>query len=268
MRHLLYCGVLAALLTLLPVLSAHAAPKPDPAPAVGVIDLDAVERDFTGSAKAIEYMRAFQEERTTTFDELKKGQYLASAEFKELQDLAGKPVKINKERISELQALSEKNGKEYEALVDKVRANLTEPERARLTELEQAQQYSPDNAKEYEALIAKGKEQLAEGDKARLTVMDGNQQQVIEAINALGERYRGEIQDERSRIIKLLNDMVEQAVAGVAKAQKLTIVLNKKAAANQATIQLVLWGGTDITETVTKALNVGFKPESFTEKKP
>ena len=57
--------------------------------------------------------------------------------------------------------------------------------------------------------------------------------------------------------------MISQVSLRTSKWSGFTSPLNKSVVVGQASLKLVMWGGTDITEAVTKALNAGFKPEMF-----
>jgi Skp family chaperone for outer membrane proteins len=257
--------MLAALLVAVPALLAQAAPKPatPPAPAVGIIDVDAIDSDYKGFAEAQTYWGAFQEGRQNAYQEMAVGQYLTPAEFDELQLLAQQKVKTNQARFDELSALAKKNELEFIALMDKVKNNLPEADRTRLEELRAATQYTQAAGAELEKLVAQGKEKLSDEDKARLKVMEDTQAEVLGAIGDIVDKFRKEIDEEKARLFKVFNDQMEDAIGKVAKDNGLTIVFNRNLATQQGNQRLVLWGGMDITEKVLKHMNDTFKPESL-----
>lgn len=264
MKSLVIFSVLAALI--LPAALLQAAPAPV-VPGVGVIDLTMVEKNYKASREAMSYLSGFQGERRTIFEELKKGQYLTLELYTEYQTLTGRAVKMDPKRIQELQDASKKAEGEYEALMKKVKDGLTPEEQKRLTELEDAPQVTQETVKEYQDLMDKGKGAMSEADRTRLTQLDDTLKEVIGEINKNGERLGGEIQGERSRISQLLQDKVNEAIGVVAKKQKLLVVLNRALETQEGATQMVLWGGTDITESVTKELNDGFSADMFKPKK-
>lgn len=263
MKHSLTLGVLIALV--LAAMMLQAAPAA-PAPAIGVVDSDMVQRNYKASREAMTYLGDFQKTRRAIFEELRKGQYLTLAEYQEYQTLVGSAVKIDPKRIAELQAASQKTQTEYDALQEKLKGALTPEEQATLTRLENAENVSPDDVKAYQALQDKAKAALNEADRTRLTALDDAMKQVVEELNTYGEKLGGEIQTERQRISDLLQNKVNDAIASVGKKQKLLIVLNRNVETQDGATQMVLWGGTDITEAVTKELNDAFTPEVFKKK--
>jgi len=159
---------------------------------------------------------------------------------------------------------------EYDALSKKVKESLSADEQKRLSELEAlkgSRQVTQELVKEYDALIAKGKAKLSEADAKRLQELDDVQKQVVEAINTCGEKLGGEIQAEQRRISELLQNTVNAAIADQGKKQKLAVILNRNVDTQDGTVQMVLWGGVDITEAVTKALNDAFTTDLFKPKK-
>lgn len=264
MKNLLRFGMLAAVLAV-PALTAFAAPaKPAPASIIGVCDAERIDQEFTGFDAAQAIWSAFQEERVGSFDELVAGQYLSPAEFDELKIFTQQKVKTDQKRYEELTANAKKAADEYRALVQKIKDNLTEDEQKQLEELEGAAQYQPDAQAEYQALLDKGKARLPEAEKARLAEMEANHAKVIASLTEYRDKLRKELNDEGARLIKALKDQTTAAIAKVAADNKLAIVLSKNVAAGQEEAQqLVLWGGTDITDAVIEYLNNNFKPESL-----
>ncbi|MHB0936119.1 MAG: OmpH/Skp family outer membrane protein [Armatimonadota bacterium] len=271
MKHLLRFGTLAALLAI-PALLAYAAPaKPAAAPAavIGVCDSDKIDRDYKGYEQAQNIWSAFQEERVGAFDVLVSGQYLSPAEFDELQIFSQQKVKTDQKRYDELVANADKATKEYEALMKKVKDNLTAEERAQLEQIEGAVQYTRDMDAEKAALVDKGKAKLSAEDKARLDEMDKNHLAVVAKLTEQRDKLRKEFNVEGDRLLQVLKGQREAAIAKVAADNKLSIVLSKTVAAGQDDVQqLVLWGGTDITEAVLEYLNKNFKPESLAAPAP
>lgn len=271
MKHLLRFGILAALLAVLAMM-AVAAPKPATAPAspIGVCDADKLDKEFKGFEQAQTVWNDFQEGRVGTFDELFAGQYLLPAEFSELQIFVQQKVKTDQKRYEELVAKGKAASAEYDALMEKVKAGLTEDERAQLDQLDGAtQQYTREMDAQKTALLDKGKAKLSAEDKARLDTMEKNRQEVVASLTEYRDKLRKELNDEGARLIQVLKDQTQAAIAKVAADNKLAIVLSKSIAAQQEdTQQLVLWGGIDITDAVIKYLNDNFKPESLATPKP
>lgn len=264
MKHLLRFGMLAVLLSMVAVVGVQAAPAAAPL-AIGVVDMDKLQQGYKGFEAAMTSFQAYTKSREDVFTGISKGEFLTPDQFKEFSGLTGQPVRINTTRIDELEGISKKTGDEYQALVDKVKANLSDPEKARLAELENAP--SADGAKEHDALIQKGKDKLTDAEKARLKELDDNHQLVVSKLNDLVTGYRKDINDEKTRLLTLLTDKVQQAIGVVAKDQKVSIVLNKTVSDGQQTsAKLVLWGGTDLTEAALKNLNDNFKPEMLQTK--
>ena len=266
MKYLLRFGMLAAVLAV-PALTVFAAPaKPAAAPAsiIGVCDAEKIDKDFKGFDAAQTLWSAFQEERVGGFDELVAGQYLSPKEFDELKIFAQQKVKTDQKRYDELTANAKKAADEYQALVKKVKDNLTEDEKKQLDQLEGAAQYTPDAGTEQKALIDKGKAKLSDADKARLTEIEENRAKVVASLTEYRDKLRRELNDEGARLIQALKGQTTAAIAKIAADNKLAIVLSKNVAAGQEdTQQLVLWGGNDITDAVIEYLNKNFKPESL-----
>lgn len=261
MKSLLRFGVLAAALAVFPALLVNAAPPP---PSVGIVDVDAVDHDYKGFTEAQTYWNSYQEQRQNSYAALAAGQYLLPAEFDELQRLSQQKVVTNQARLDELNALAKKNEEAFNALMDKVKANLSPEDQARMEQLRATPQYSQDTAKEMDELVAKGKDKLSDADKASLQAMEDNQGKVLATIGDIVDKLRTEMDAEKTRLIKVLTDQMDAAIAKVAKDQNISIVLNKNLTTQQGSQQLVLWGGTDITEKVVKFMNDSFKPEILT----
>ena len=258
MRHLLRFGILVILLTCATAVMAQQA--------VGVIDMDKVQSDYKGFKEALTYLKNYNTERSGIYTDLQKGEFLSFEQFQELQKLAGRTVKINPARIEELLAVAGKNKEEYNALNEKLRANLTPEDLKQIEELQKAAQYAEDIEKiqqEYDAILDRGKAKLTDAERARAEEMEDHRMKVVESLNKVGSTYNREVNEERTRIMDLLSVKVQEAISAVSKTQKLGVVLNKSVVVGQASLKLVMWGGTDITEAVTKALNAGFKPEMF-----
>lgn len=264
MKHLFRLGALLALLALVPALTLAAA-APAPSSAIGVIDSDAVRDDSTNKRAADAALQAYQSDRQKVLTELSKGQFLKPEEFKELKDLVLKPVR--NARIDELQQLSAKNKAPYQALIEKTKANLTDDEKKRLNELEQAPQVSPQEEEEYYTLFDKGRAKLTDDERAQLKIYDDAQKEVGTVFMGLRKQYSEEIQGEQERLYGLVDEQIKAAIETVAKDKKLGVVLNRNAAAGMGpAIQFVLWGGVDISELVKKQLNDSFKLDSLKPK--
>jgi len=266
MKHLLRFGIMAALLAGLALMASAARAKPAAASAspIGVCDSGRLDKEFKGFEAAQTLWNDFQEARVGTFDDLVAGQYLVPDEFKELQIFVQQKVKTDQKRYDELVAKGKTATAEYDALITKVKAGLTEEERTQLDQLDNATQYTRDMDTQKTALLDKGKTKLSPEDKARLDEMEKNHEVVIASLAEYRDKLRKELNDEGARLIQVLKDQTQAAIAKVATDNKLSIVLSKTIAAQQdETQQLVLWGGTDITDAVLKNLNDNFKPESL-----
>lgn|GEM_PF-2077326 len=265
MKHLLRFGMLAALIAI-PALFAQSAPAKPAAPTasvVGVIDVDTIDKDYKGFEAAQTYWGNFQQARLAVYQELSAAVFLTPAEFDELKIFTQQKVKTNQARYDELTALAKKNEAEFNALMDKVKGNLSKEDSDRLNELQSAPQYTRDTGAEMDELIARGVEKLSDEDKTRFNEIKKNQNEVNGAVADLGEKLSTEIEDEKVRLIDLLTAQMQTAIEKVAKDNNLSIVLNRNLATQQGSQQLVLWGGMDITDKVLEQMNATFKPESL-----
>lgn len=220
-------GRLVALLALalLPLTGLFAATAAAPAPQIGVVDLDATAKSFVGYKSAMTRMEAFAKERDESFTTLKSGVGLNQKDYAEYLDLAAHTVKINSARIKELEDLAKKTRDEFQALKDK------------------------DDKKET----------LTADERARFEQLDKDIKVVSASLNEQGDKLYKEVQDEYNRYSKILTDLVDKTIGTVAAAQKVSIVLSKNVQGKDTVEKLVLWGGTDITNDVVKALNDNFK---------
>lgn len=273
MKHLLRFGILAGLLAALALTAAAAPAKPATAPAspIGVCDSDKLDKEYKGYEAAQTLWNDFQEARVGTFDELVAGQYLVPAEFSELQIFVQQKVKTDQKRYDELVAKGKAATTEYDALITKVKAGLTDEERTQLDQFDNATQYTRDMDTQKTALLDKGKTKLSAEDKARLDEMEKSHETVIASLSEYRDKLRKELNDEGTRLIQVLKDQTRAAITKVAADNKLAIVLSKTVAASsqqEEAQQLVLWGGTDITDAVLKYLNDNFKPESLAAPAP
>ncbi len=227
MSHMFRLGMLVVLLVLAPMVLVHAAPAPAAAPVsgIGVVDLDAIAKGYVGSQKANDALSEFRKARKDVFDTMQKAQGLTPELFEEYKRLAGSPVKVNPERIRELEGLAKKNLDEYKALTDKGEGKLTAEE------------------------------------KTRFTALDTQLKETTATLNEMGDKLSNEVQDELARYSKVLYDLVDKAIASVAKEKKLSIVLNSSIQSQEGMERFVLWGGTDISNDVVAQLNNTFKPE-------
>lgn len=200
--------------------SARAAAAP-PAPAIGVIDQDAISRDYFGFKDAMARMNKFVEERQSVYKDLQAGVGLTADDYKEYRARIGGAT-IDKKRIQELQAQAKKNMDEYQTLKAKEK-DLTDVEKTRMAQLE----------------------------KDMGSVQDD--------INEQASQLNAEIQEESSRYRRVLTDLVDKALAKVGETKKLGIIVSKNIQSGESTERFVLWGGLDITDDVVKLLNGAYK---------
>jgi len=202
---------------------AHSAPA-SPSSTIGVVDLDAVAKQYKGYQLAMARMETFAREREAVFTTLRTGVGLTEADFREYRGLAGSAVKVNPTRIKELEELASKNQAEYQALSEKAeKGTPTDAEKSRLSELE----------KQIEIVSA--------------------------IINEDGGKLTKEIQGEYGRYTNALTELVDKAIAKVSENRKLALVVSRDVRTQSGTEKFVLWGGVDITEEISKYLNDTFK---------
>lgn len=224
--------ILFLLLLVLGAFAAWAANKPADPPAsaqtVGVIELDDVTHKYVGWQKAQDLLSDFYKSHQGILDEVEaKGIGLSKDEFEEYVRLAGDVVKVNKERIAELEKKAKIVQDEFKALQQK--KDLTTEEQARVKELG--------------ALFKEAQDLL---DKKRAPLDDQYNQQA-------------------AAYTKALLAQLDKAIGDTAAAKKLTIVVSRdiqvpdQATQRVRTERFVIWGGTDITDDVIKLLNDNFK---------
>jgi Skp family chaperone for outer membrane proteins len=236
--------VLALCVLALLTLAACAAPeKPAPKaeapalPGIGYIKLEMVQRDYTGWKKAQELMGNYYRDHQQILDEMEqKGVVgLTKEEFTAYQSLAGDPVKMDKEKITELEKKAKAVNDEYDVL--KAKKDATDADKARITELEK----------------------LAEANKAEL---DRKRAVYEEQMIAMETLYTKALQAE-----------ITKALETIAAQKKLAVILNKFVVFPDPTTQrynvqqVVIWGGADVTADVTKYLNDNYKDTLLQPKK-
>jgi Skp family chaperone for outer membrane proteins len=233
--------VLALVCLLLPVLGAVAAEKTDkpekPAPkadapaqpAIGFIKLEFVQRDYNGWKKAQDLLGAYYHDHQQILDDIEqKGVIgLPKDDFATYMALAADPVKMDKDKIADLEKKAKAIGDEYEAL--KAKKDPTDADKKRIEELDK----------------------LAEANRA-----------VLDTKRAT---YEDEMGRQESTYTKALQDEIMKALDAIAAQKKLSVILNKfvvfpdPATQRYNVQQVVVWGGADVTADVTKYLNDNFK---------
>lgn len=217
-------GSLLALLCMLLMVGTAAGHAAAAAPApsgIGVVDLEAVSKSYVGYQKATERIKTFAAERKKIIDALQAGLGLTKDEYDEYKRLAGHTVRMNEQRIKELEAAAKKNVDEYQAL--------------------------------------RAKENQTAEEKARFELLEKQIKTVYATLSDDAKRINGEVEAEFARYQKLLTESVDKSVAKVAGDMKLAIVISKDVQSREGTERVVLWGGTNITDDVVKDLNANFK---------
>ncbi len=128
------------------------------------------------------------------------------------------------------------------------------------------------NMTEYQALKAKDdakKEPLSDAEKARLASLEKDVSEVSETLNGVEQDLAKQIDDKYGHYLQVMTDLLHKTVATVAKTKNLSLVVSKAVQTrDNMEIEVVLCGGTDITDEVIKSMNASFKPSMLDEPAP
>jgi len=182
------------------------------APVIGVVEYNKILADYTEYVKAEEKYQEFFKESQDKLDRAAKNLLLNDAEKQELQDLRDSAALSGeqKERMEELLRLTDQRYKEWDTL--RLRPERNDEDEARFQELS-------DVLKTRNEELQQLKEDL---EKDRKTKAD--------------------------ELMEPINQKIDDALAEVAKKQKLIAILDKDS---------VLYGGKDVTANVLAELNKG-----------
>ncbi len=216
---LLTLATLAGAALCIPAVTARAAEQPAALGGYGVIDMEKVSEQATPVKEASKELGSFRQTLMENLREIDQYTYLTAAEVREL-------------------------GSTLETTNDK----WTPMQKGRYNELKQA---ALDRDKEFSAL-AQTPNPTAEQKKRldELSKMRGEKDQPFDEIKA---RYEQKLNQRAAEILPKLAKVVEDVIQGIAKDQKLAIVLTKRT--QNGKDDVVLWGGTDITDELVKRLN-------------
>lgn len=145
---------------------------------------------------------------------------------------------LTEEQLKELDALYEKAAPTDQ---DKVRIKALEDEASKLdAELKSLQSKKPPTDEE----------------KKRLEELQNRSKQTDTTIQSLNEKLSTQLEETDAKWTKQVNEDISAAVKKVAEQKGFHIVFNKGlAAGGRSDTQVVLYGGTDITDLVLEALN-------------
>jgi Skp family chaperone for outer membrane proteins len=210
-----------------------AAAAPSPATNIAVVDLQAVQAQYQGAKVAIERFQTYAKKLYAPLNTMQTGLGLSDEEFAQYKKLVEQPVQ-DKDAIDKLAAKAKANVDEFQKLEDQSKngAKLTDEQTARHDALK----------KMIYALYGQANEM---------------NQQVEQTLGA-----------EQQRFQELLNKLVDDAVAKVAKEQKFTLVVNRAIQSEKTTEKIILWNdaSVDISRKVIDYLNANFKPEMLDAK--
>lgn len=150
----------------------------------------------------------------------------------------------------------------------RLRGVLTEAEKA---EFELLKKKASELMTEFKALDTRMKknEILTEPEKARYTILRADVDNAGNLLGQMDAAVRQKTADEGKRLEDTILLKINEGIAAVAKAQKLTLVLNRNVRVDGRTVeQVVLWNSDslDITVKVINYLNANFKPDMFNAK--
>ncbi|HEX3000182.1 MAG TPA: OmpH family outer membrane protein [Armatimonadota bacterium] len=222
-RSLALLTIIGAALAPLTALPVRAAEQPKPQPPVvmniGVIDMERISDEATPVKDAYQQLNTLQQNLTQNLHEIDQYTYLTQPEVEEfalIQD-AGEPSQAQKSRFAELKKTAEDREKEFAQLVTVKDA--TADQKKRLEDLTQ---------------MRNGKDEVLE---------------------KLKQKYQVNLNKKAQEILPALSKQVEAVIAGVAQEKKLNTVLAKRVTSPMGKEDVVLFGGTDITDDVIKKLN-------------
>ena len=212
---------------------AASAASTTPSPAsltIGVVDHASLEKSYDAYKLAMQKLQDFKSKREEAIHRLEDGVGLSSEEFKEYRQQTASDVTVDKQRLKELQTKAKQNMDELQAL-DKKKTegkDLTKDEQSRFDELKKC----------YD-----------------------------EGAGAVSEMYKKadeEIKGKEAAYLKKIDEEEGKAYSQVGKDKKLGLMLRKDIQVSEdSALKFVLYGGTDITDDVLKALKENFKATMF-----
>ncbi len=203
-----------------PLVTANAADQPAAPPSnVGVIDMEKVAEEAGPVKDAYGTLNTIQSALSQNLQEIDSYPYLASGEMKELSSIleAKEQTPAQKARYTELKTTARDREKEYQRLTQ-----VKDPKPEEKTRLQE------------------------------LTKMRNDRDPVMDEIK---QGYSKKLNDRAGEILPKLSKQVEEVIQGIAKDKQLTVVLTKRVTTPMGKEDVVLFGGTDITEELIKPLN-------------
>lgn len=200
-------------------------------PTIGVVDYAKIYQSYTAFQTASDRFSTFKNEQKEPLEALRLGIGLSADDLKLFQNL---------HRLGDGNRSPEQET-QYKSLADKARKNYTE----------------------YQTLAEKKKnDKLTDDDTKRLAELTTLVEPVFKLYDAMGPEVEQKVTSEGQRLQSILSKEIADTISKVAKAQKLTIVLNKDiATSNETSEKIVIWydDSLDISDKMLVDLNAHFK---------
>lgn len=228
-------GVLVAIVVLSLMGSvAKAAPPAVSANGVGVVEFDAIFKDYDGLKVAMQRLEATYTTLSGPLEIMKNGRGLNKDDYAAYMKLANQPAR-DEAKITEF--------------TNKATANV-----ALVTALQEKKQKD-------------GK--LSDADQAQLDALMAEMAPIESDLTAESQKLQSEMMGMQQKYQAVIMGEVQAAISQIAKAQKLSVVINKSMQSENGSVAtIVLWNddSVNITTKVLKELNSKFKPTMFDEK--